>query len=350
MIPKEFSRLVVDWFRREGRLLPWREGRDSYRIWISEIMLQQTRIEAVIPYYHRFLNQLPDVASLAACPEDKLLKLWEGLGYYSRARNLKKAAEKVMTDFGGVMPKTAAELRTLSGVGDYTAGAIASIAFGEPSSAVDGNVLRVLSRVLADESDIALSSTKKKMSLALDAIYPKGKEAGDLTEGIMEIGERVCIPNGAPLCPLCPLKDICLARKEGRTDSLPVKSPKKERKIIPMTVLVLCSDGKYALQKRPATGLLAGMWEFYHLDGSLSKSQVKKHLEEKGLTPFKILPLGKGKHIFTHLEWHMTGFLVEISQKAQGFHWKSMDEIEGDFALPGAFLYFKKKAKEKADG
>ncbi len=345
MIPKEFPALVIAWFRKEGRILPWREGRDPYRIWISEIMLQQTRIEAVIPYYHRFLETLPDISALAACPEDKLLKLWEGLGYYSRARNLKKAAEKVVADFDGALPSEVKSLKSLSGIGDYTAGAIASIAFGKPAPAVDGNVLRVLTRVLADKSDIALEETKKKLSLALSEIYPSGKEAGDLTEGIMEIGERICIPNGVPLCSVCPLKNICQAKKESLTDSIPVKSPKKERKILPMTVLVLKCKDKFAIRKRPSTGLLAGMWEFYHCDSALSEKEILPYLANHGIKGITLSPLGKAKHIFTHLEWHMTGYLVTCAEEDPLFHWVTKEQMEEDFALPTAFSKFKEKLK-----
>ncbi len=345
MIPKEFSALVINWFQKKGRLLPWREGRDPYRIWISEIMLQQTRIEAVIPYYHRFLKELPDIPSLANCPEDKLLKLWEGLGYYSRARNLKKAAEKTMAEFGGTLPTEVKGLKSLPGIGDYTAGAIASIAFGKPAPAVDGNVLRVLTRVLSDKSDIALPDTKKRLTAMLEKIYPSGKDAGDLTEGIMEIGERICIPNGVPLCTVCPLKEICLAKKKNLTDSIPFKSPKKERKILPMTVFILECDGKFALQKRPDSGLLAGMWEFYNTLDEMEPSNALTHLQEKGIAAEEIAPFGKAKHIFTHLEWHMTGFFVKCTKKTDGFSWVTKEEMENSFALPTAFSKFKGKLK-----
>lgn len=345
MIPKDFSGLVIDWFRKEGRVLPWRVGRDPYRIWISEVMLQQTRIEAVIPYYDRFLKALPTVEKLALCPEEKLLKLWEGLGYYSRARNLKKAAETIVSDFGGAIPETAAELRSLSGIGEYTAGAISSIAFGKPEPAVDGNVLRVLTRVLADESDIALPATKKKITEYLREIYPSGGRAADLTEGIMEIGERVCIPNGVPLCHLCPLQTICLAKKENRTDSIPKKSPKKERKIIEKTVFVFSFQERFALRRRPENGLLGGMWEFYHVDQKFTKAGALAFLKENGFSPAELSSLGKAKHIFTHLEWHMAGYLVPLETKCDGFEWKTRREMDDECALPGAFQNFKKKLK-----
>lgn len=347
MIPKEFASLVVEWFRKEGRLLPWREGRNPYRIWISEVMLQQTRIEAVIPYYHRFLHELPDLAALADCPEDKLLKLWEGLGYYSRARNLKKAAVKVMTDFGGEMPRDVKALRSLSGIGDYTAGAIGSIAFGLPAPAVDGNVLRVMTRVLGDESDIALPETKKKIDSLLESVYPTGSAAGDLTEGIMEIGERVCIPAGVPLCTVCPLKKIC-ASKGGLWERIPVKSPKKERKVLEKTVFVLDCNGEIAIRRRPEGGLLAGMWEFYSVDRALSHDDAKKHLTEQGFEPKELISLGKATHIFTHLEWHMTGYLVHCDRKQDGFLWERMERIDEAYAIPTALQKIKKKAKEKA--
>ncbi len=345
MIPKEFASLVTDWFRKEGRVLPWRIGRDPYRIWISEVMLQQTRIEAVIPYYQRFLATLPTVKDLAECSEEKLLKLWEGLGYYSRARNLKKAAEKILSEYSGKIPEEASQLRKLSGIGEYTAGAIASIAFGKPEPAVDGNVLRVLTRVLADESDIALPATKKKITEFLREIYPSGNDAADLTEGIMEIGERVCIPNGVPLCSVCPLKEICLAKKENRTDSIPKKSPKKERKIIEKTVFVFSFEDRFALRRRPENGLLAGMWEFYHVDQKMPRARALSFLQENGFQAKEVLPLGKAKHIFTHLEWHMAGFLVPLKEKAEGFEWKTREEMDGECALPVAFQNFKKKLK-----
>ncbi len=308
-------------------------------------MLQQTRIEAVIPYYHRFLKELPDIPSLASCPEDKLLKLWEGLGYYSRARNLKKAAEKTMAEFGGELPTEVKELKSLPGIGDYTAGAIASIAFGKPAPAVDGNVLRVLTRVLCDKSDIALPETKKRLTAMLETIYPSGKDAGDLTEGIMEIGERICIPNGVPLCTVCPLKEICLAKKKKLTDSIPFKSPKKERRILPMTVFILECEGKFALRKRPETGLLAGMWEFYNIPEEMDKEKALSFLEEKEIPVKEITPFGKAKHIFTHLEWHMTGLLVKCTEEKEGFQWVTKKEMENTFALPTAFSKFKEKLK-----
>lgn len=345
MIDRDFSSLVVSWFRENGRVLPWRQGRDPYRIWISEIMLQQTRIEAVIPYYHRFIQTLPTVIDLALCPEEKLLKLWEGLGYYSRARNLKKAAERIVAEFEGKIPRSPQDLVRLPGIGEYTAGAISSIAFGEPTPAVDGNVLRVVARFLGDESDILLEKTKKRVRAALKEIYPSGEEASLLTEGIMEIGERVCIPNGVPLCSLCPLQKKCRAHLEQTTDRIPVRSAKKERKIEKMTVLVIRCGEEFALRRRPEKGLLGGMWEFYHLPGHLNKKEVLAHLEEAGAKPLAITSLGTARHIFTHLEWDMRGYLVTLKEKGLSLVWKDARQIEEECALPGAFHHFKKKIK-----
>lgn len=342
---RSFAEKIVSWFRENGRILPWRVGKDPYRIWISEIMLQQTRIEAVIPYYHRFLERLPSPAALAACPDDELMKLWEGLGYYSRARNLKKAALTVVEAYGGEMPRSAEELRRLSGIGDYTAGAISSIAFGEPEPAVDGNVLRVVTRYLGDRSDIAQQKTKSHVTALLREIYPTGKAAGDLTEGIMELGERVCIPNGVPLCDVCPLKEDCVAYQKKLTDVIPVKSPKKERKAVEMTVFILSKNGKYALRRRPEEGLLAGMWEFFHIPGKKTKAEALAALEEMGFAPRSLRSCGSAKHIFTHLEWHMTGFFAEVEGENENAVWHSADTILSSVALPTAFRHFKSKLK-----
>ncbi len=348
MLPKEFVPSVIEWFRKNRRVLPWRMEKDPYQIWISEVMLQQTRIEAVIPYYHRFLETLPTLSDLAHCPDEKLMKLWEGLGYYSRARNLKKAANRILDSFGGIIPAEEEDLQTLPGIGEYTAGAIASIAFGKPAPAVDGNVLRVLTRLLADKRDIALPNTKKELTELLRKEYPIGEEASLLTEGIMEIGERVCIPNGAPLCASCPLFDICLARREGLTDQIPVKSPKAERKIVKMTVFILENNGKFALRKRSNEGLLAGMWEFYHTEGNLNKKEALAHLEEAGFHPAEICSLGSEHHIFTHLEWKMKGYFAHVEQKGS-LIWKTKEELDQEIALPGAFQKWKQKMKASTE-
>ena len=266
---------IADWYSLSRRVLPWREEPTPYRVWISEIMLQQTRIETVIPYYRRFLEELPDVAALAAAEEDRLLKLWEGLGYYSRARNLKKAAQLVLRDWGGELPRTAAELKKLPGIGDYTAGAIASIACGQPEPAVDGNVLRVLSRLLESEGDVLSPAVKKAMTGLLREHYPGGDAAALCTEGLMELGETVCVPNAAPKCGLCPLRTLCRARQKGTAERFPVKTPPRPRRIEERTVLLLRCGGRWAIRQRESSGLLAGLWEFPNEEGRLTEAEFR---------------------------------------------------------------------------
>lgn len=347
LLLRESTARLIPWYREMRRELPWRQSPTPYQVWISEIMLQQTRIEAVIPYYYRFLAELPDLAALAAVSEDRLLKLWEGLGYYSRARNLKKAARLVMEAYGGQLPRKAAELRRLPGIGDYTAGAIASIACGEPEPAVDGNVLRVLMRLSACEDDVLSQKTKSRVSGLLRAVYPCGEEAALLTEGLMELGETVCLPNGEPRCDACPLRELCLARREGRTAELPRRSPKKERRIEEKTVLLLCCGGRFALHRRAASGLLAGMWEFPNLPGILDGAAVRAALEAQGLSAQVIRPCGEEKHIFTHVEWHMAGYFADISAESGEYVWKTPAEIRSGCAVPTAFKAYQALLPER---
>ena len=249
---------LLQWYRENARVLPWRSDPTPYHVWVSEIMLQQTRVAAVLDYYRRFMEALPTVADLAAVEEDRLMKLWQGLGYYNRARNLQKAARQVAEDFGGAFPDTYEGLLTLSGVGEYTAGAIASIAFGVPVPAVDGNVLRVVARISGDGGDIARPDTKARMRAALQAVLPVDAP-GDFNQALMELGATVCLPNGAPLCDRCPAADFCTARREERTGELPVKAAKKARRIEARTVFLIFWEKKVALRRRPGLGLLAGL-------------------------------------------------------------------------------------------
>ena len=335
---RESLRRLIVWYESVRRPLPWRDSPTPYTVWISEIMLQQTRIEAVIPYYTRFLSELPDIPALAAVPEDRLLKLWEGLGYYSRARNLKKTAVIAVEQYGGELPASAAELRKLPGIGDYTAGAIASIAFGLPEPAVDGNVLRVMARLLASQEDVMLQTARRRFTELLRSRYPAGEAAGLLTEGIMELGETVCLPNGLPRCGSCPVRNLCAAHLAGEELSYPVKAAKKARRTEEKTVLLLHCSGKYAIRKRPDTGLLAGLWEFPNLEGKLTPEALQE------LYPgCDIRAAGSTKHIFTHVEWHMTGYSLECPEELPGFLWKTPQEIEEACSLPTAFRYYRKK-------
>ena len=330
--------LITEWYAAARRLLPWRKDPSPYHTWIAEIMLQQTRIEAVIPYYTRFLDELPDIPALAAVPEDRLLKLWEGLGYYSRARNLKKAAIMAVEQYGGKLPASAAELRRLPGIGDYTAGAIASIAFGLPEPAVDGNVLRVLTRLLASGEDITQQATKRRFTELLRSHYPEGSAAALLTEGIMELGETVCVPNGLPRCDSCPVRSLCAAHHGGEELSYPVKAAKKARRVEEKTVLLLRCGGRYAIRKRPGTGLLAGLWEFPNLEGNLSPETLRELYP--GCT---VRSAGSAKHIFTHVEWHMAGYFLECGNELPGYVWKTPEEIGEAYSLPTAFRTYQEK-------
>jgi A/G-specific adenine glycosylase len=301
---------LLDWYRANRRDLPWRTDPTPYRVWVSEIMLQQTRVEAVKPYYARFLAALPTLQALADAPEEVYLKLWEGLGYYSRVRNMHKTADLLCRERGGEFPSDPAELRRLPGIGDYTAGAIASIAFGVPAPAVDGNVLRVAARLSASYEDVSLPATKRAFTEQLAAIYPS-VDAGDFTQALIELGATVCVPNGEARCAACPVREQCEANRLGVVDDLPVRGPKAKRRIEPRTVLLLREDGtppRYALRKRPPTGLLAGLWEFPHLEGHRTADEVLGAVRAMGLEPLRIRPLSPAKHIFSHVEWHMNAY------------------------------------------
>ena len=345
---------LIKWYQRNRRTeLPWRQNVSPYRVWISEIMLQQTRIETVIPYYLRFLRRLPDIPSLASVSDDELMKLWEGLGYYSRARNLKKTAVIVMTEYGGELPQTAEELRQLPGIGNYTAGAIASIACGEPEPAVDGNVLRVMARLMESADDVTKEKTRKLAAERLRQVYPTGREAGLLTEGLMELGETVCIPNGAPLCAACPWNSLCLCRRHGTADRYPVRAEKKERRVEELTVLLMERDGAFALCRRPPSGLLAGMWQLPNMPGSLTEDEVLHTARSLGVVPEACRPAGNSRHMFTHVEWQMTGWYVlcraGTDDEKNDLSWFSPEEIKGGVALPSAFRHWRKKITENGD-
>lgn len=336
---------LVRWYEENGRSLPWRQDKDAYKIWISEIMLQQTRIEAVKPYYARFMEALPDLQALAMVEEERLLKLWEGLGYYSRARNLKKCAVTVMEQYGGQLPADYEALKKLPGIGPYTAGAIASLAYGIAVPAVDGNVLRVLSRVLSNREDISQTAVKKKMEQLLIDGMPKDKP-GEFNEGIMELGETVCIPNGRPLCENCPLQTDCLAYREGVQEELPVKAPKKARRVEERTVMILLYEGAglVGLRKRPDTGLLAGLYELPSLDGCLTAGQLETSLAERGLKVVELREAGKARHIFSHVEWDMTGYVVKLNSLPDDgdLLFVAHRELKENYALPTAFRAFQK--------
>lgn len=322
---------LMDWFSKKRRKLPWREKPLPYYVWVSEIMLQQTRVEAVKPYFSRFLEALPDVKALADCPEEKLVKLWEGLGYYSRVRNLQKAARIIVDQYGGVIPESAGQLVTLPGIGSYTAAAVSSIAYGKCEAAVDGNVLRVVSRILADASCIDEVKVRKEHEKNLKQVIALSmKETGDgsgdgsfnfpgtFNQAMMELGALVCLPSGEPDCGNCPLSSLCMAHREGKETCFPVRKAKKARRVEDRTVLVIV-DGEYTvLHKRPASGLLAGLWELPAYEGKRSAKEAAGLVRNMGLAPVRIVRLEDAKHIFSHVEWHMSGYLILVEMEEHG--------------------------------
>ncbi len=340
-------RPLLEWYTANARILPWRSRPVPYFVWVSEIMLQQTRVEAVLPYFERFTAELPDIPALAAAQEQQLLKLWEGLGYYSRVRNLHKAACIVMEKYGGVLPQEPEELQKLPGIGAYTAGAIASIAYGKPAPAVDGNVLRVIARVTTSRENVSETAVKRAFGQSLREIYPAGR-AGDFTQALMELGALVCLPNGAPKCADCPLNALCAAHRAGTEEDYPVKAEKKQRKIEKRTVFLILCGGRAAIRQRSANGLLAGLWEFPSADGALSPREAEKLLKTWGFATLSVESLPKAKHIFSHIEWHMTGYLVRVETEPpqSGLAWASQSDFAETYPLPAAFKSFLKKYDE----
>lgn len=334
---------VVEWYRTNKRQLPWRENVNAYRVWVSEIMLQQTRVEAVKPYYERFLNEFPTVQELAAADEDKLLKLWEGLGYYNRVKNMQKAAKQVMVDYHGEFPDTYEEIRSLTGIGNYTAGAISAFAYGIPEPAVDGNVLRVIARILSNDEDIMKASVRTKVEDSIREVIPAGA-AGDFNQGLIELGALICVPNGMPKCEECPVKEWCLAREENRVMKLPVKTKAKARKIEKRTVFIVKDGEKVLIRKRPSKGLLSGLYELPNELGHLEEEEVIAYCKKNNLSPLRLKKLGSGKHIFSHVEWHMEGYAIQLDEleenRTEEMLFAEPKEIEKEYPIPSAFEYY----------
>lgn len=335
---------LLSWFRRNARILPWREQPTPYRVWVSEIMLQQTRVEAVKPYFQRFTTALPDIRDLAECEEERLLKLWEGLGYYNRVRNMQTAARTVMEEYQGRLPADYEELLKLKGIGHYTAGAIASIAYKIPVPAVDGNVLRVITRVTADDSDIMRQSVRTKVEETIQKIIPEDA-ASEFNQALMELGATVCMPNGEPQCRKCPWKGFCEANRLGNWKTIPVKSKAKPRRIEDKTVFIIRDGEKIVLHKRPKKGLLAGLYEFPNTEGHLSKEEALQWVKEQKLNPLRIQKLESAKHIFSHVEWHMTGYVVRVDELAEnksGMLFVEIKDSEENYPIPAAFNAYTK--------
>ncbi len=336
---------LLTWYEKEHRILPWRESKNPYYIWISEIMLQQTRVEAVKPYFERFIKAFPTIEAVAETEEDQLLKMWEGLGYYNRVRNIQKAAKQVMEDYNGQLPADYELLKTLSGIGNYTAGAVASIAYQIPSPAVDGNVLRVISRIEEREEDIMKQSTRTMVEDAIMQVIP-ADQPGEFNQALMELGAMVCVPNGAPNCEKCPVAKLCKAYQHGRCDELPMKSGKKARRIEERTILLIQDGDRVAIQRRPKKGLLAGLYEFPNLEGHKSEQEVLRFVEEKQLLSLHIQPLQEAKHIFSHVEWRMIGYAVKVAaleeEKQGDMLFVNQKETEDRYTIPAAYSAYTK--------
>ena len=341
---------LVDWYRENKRDLPWRHNPDAYRVWISEIMLQQTRVEAVKGYYDRFLKALPTVKDLAEAEEDKLLKLWEGLGYYNRVRNMQKAAQQIMVDHEGIFPDNYEEILQLKGIGNYTAGAISAFAYGIPKPAVDGNVLRVISRITGSYEDIMKQSVRRKIENTLEQVIPSDA-ASDFNQGLIELGAIVCVPNGEPKCEECPVASLCQAYCHGTVDRFPIKAAKKERRQEDKTVFIIQDGEATALRKRPSKGLLAGLYELPNVPGHIDRERALEYVRKLGLDPLYIEEMPSSRHIFSHIEWRMEAYRIRVSSLEKA---KDKDLIFADkeqtgkrYAIPSAFGAYARYIKEE---
>ena len=327
----EFTDALLQWYDENKRTLPWRGAGDAYAVLVSEIMLQQTRAAAVIPYYGRFMAELPTVEALAACDEERLLKLWEGLGYYSRARNLKRCAEAVVRDWGGRFPQTAAELEKLPGVGPYTAGAIASIAFNQPEPAVDGNVLRVMARLYEDGGVVTDQRVRDRWAAFLRDRM--GDRPGDLNQAFMDLGSLVCLPK-APLCESCPLAAFCGAREHGTWGDYPDRGEKKQKRQEELTVFAVRSGDSFLIRRRTEKGLLSGLYELPNRPGRLTRDEIGAALTALGVRPLGAWEIVERQHIFTHVIWHIQAVRLDTERvDVPGYGWYT-----GAEPLPEAFL------------
>lgn len=305
-----FQNMLLQWYHRNKRSMPWRDEPTPYHVWISEIMLQQTRVDAVRDYYLRFIKRLPDIQSLAEIDDDELHKLWEGLGYYNRAKNLKKTANLLIREYEGELPSSFEQLLKLHGIGPYTAGAIASIAFRQAVPAVDGNVMRVISRLTGDARDITQQSTRKGMEEVVQKLIPPS-EVHHFNQALMELGALICIPNGSPKCTDCPVKQLCHAYETQSQNTLPVKREKKKRAVQHRSILVFLNEkNEFLIQKREEKGLLSGLWEFVSLESEVCICDLELLLKRKGLSFNSVTKIEDAKHIFSHIEWRMHGYLI----------------------------------------
>ncbi len=338
---KTFQDKLLAWYQAQARDLPWRRNPTPYHVWVSEVMLQQTRVETAIVYFQRFIASVPNIRALSELSDDHLLKLWQGLGYYRRAMYLKKAARIMVQKYHGQMPADYKKLLALPGIGTYSAGAIASIAFGHRVAAVDGNVLRVMARVTGNKNDISQLATRKQIHGFVEKLLPL-ESIGDFNQALMELGAKVCLPGRAPKCGKCPASQFCYAGYYKMPAEIPVKSPKRKRTIVKKTVLIMVRGQRIALQKRKKTGLLANLWELPNQAGHLTEQQCKRKLKQWGITAQTISAKGPLRHIFTHLEWRMQGYHILVSEveNATPWVWATKREIDELYSIPSAFKGF----------
>ena len=345
----QFPAPLLAWYEENKRDLPWRRQVSAYRTWVSEIMLQQTRVSAVIPYFQHFMAAYPTVADLAAADPEELMHLWQGLGYYSRARHLQQAAQKIMEEYGGRFPRDYFQVRQLPGIGDYTAGAICSMAFGQDVPAVDGNVLRVVSRITGCTENVLCTTVRKKMENWVRACLPPGK-AGTFNQAVMDLGAMVCLPNGEPLCEECPAREFCRARAQGKQKDLPVREKKREKRQEQKTVFFLRRGEETALCKRPEKGLLAGLWEYPNVEGRLEETQAAAQLEEWGVIPHLWVKKVNIIHEFTHIKWEMTGYIIEVVGNGKSEWTWASPEMRQKMAIPSAFARLREEGEKERNG
>lgn len=331
-------KLLVNWFPERRREMPWRTDPSPYHVWVSEVMLQQTRVDTVIPYYERFIAALPDPEALAACPQDALMKLWEGLGYYSRVRHMQEAAAVMVREHGGQVPDSMEALRKLPGIGSYTAGAVLSIAFHRPVPVVDGNVLRVVSRLNGSFEDVRSQSVRKRMEGTLAGLLSEGElDPSTVNQALMELGALVCIPNGQPKCGSCPVRGRCEAHLRGLTEEIPVLSPRIPKKNALLTVLVLRRGNLFGVVKRPGKGLLSGLYGFPVSEGRLSEAEACGAARAMGFRVVSSERLRPARHVFTHLVWEMDAYLLNVEGDCPDVRFVTPDELDDRIALPAAF-------------
>ena len=334
---------LLNWYQKNKRDLPWRKDQNPYHVWISEIMLQQTRIEAVIGYYDRFIKRLPSIQNLAQINDDELLKLWEGLGYYTRARNLKKAAIMIMEEYDGIFPNTFEQIMSLPGIGEYTASAIGSICFSLKEVTIDGNVLRVYMRLQNCYDNVDDLKIRRKVRNELQKIMPE--EAGDFNQALMELGETICLPNGIPKCSECPLKNFCKSYQNDTYLELPIKNKKKDKKEEKYTILLFYYKSQFVLEKRKESGLLQNLWQFPNIQGHLTKKQLENYLKENKIKFLKVKKSVSYTHIFTHKRWNMISYMVELDKNDYNMNWNDLKTLK-EKAIPTAFMPFLKELKE----